>query len=94
MSDFAVTAGRIERILRERFHPLHLEVRDDSAKHAGHPGAASGGGHYHVLIIAEGFQGQSRLEQHRMVHAALSELLGREIHALGLKTLAPAEWQR
>jgi acid stress-induced BolA-like protein IbaG/YrbA len=29
-----------------------------------------------------------------MVHAALSELLDREIHALELAALAPSEWRR
>ena len=40
------------------------------------------------------FGGRSRLDQHRMVNAALQEMLGQEIHALGLKTLAPCEWKR
>lgn len=35
----------IERLLREAFQPIHLAVEDDSARHAGHAGAASGGRH-------------------------------------------------
>jgi BolA protein len=34
-------------------------VRDDSAAHAGHAGAASGGGHYDVLIVSERFAGHT-----------------------------------
>lgn len=86
------TAQRIEKILRARFEPLHFELRDDSAKHAGHPGATSGGGHYHVLIVAEAFEGQALLARHRMVNEALDGLFGQQIHALALKTIAPSQW--
>ena len=82
---------KIETILRERFQPAHLEIHDDSAAHAGHAGAASGGGHFEVLIVSAAFEGKPLLDRHRMVNEALREMIGREIHALGLKTLAPSE---
>jgi BolA protein len=83
------TVREIERILRERFDPVSLQVRDDSALHVGHPGATSGGGHYHVAIVSERFEGLSLLEQHRLVNDALAGLFGERIHALGLKTSPP-----
>ena len=83
------TTGKIERILRQQFAPRRLEIRDDSALHAGHPGATSGGGHYHVVLVSARFAGLSRVEQHRLVYEALAELIPGEIHALGLKTEAP-----
>jgi BolA protein len=83
---------RIETILRDRFRPLHLEVLDESARHAGHAGAVSGGGHFQVIIVSEMFEGQTLLERHRMVNTALAGLIGREIHALGLRVLPPSEW--
>lgn len=86
------TAGRIERILRERLDPIYFELRDESHKHAGHAGAASGGGHYRVKIVAAAFEGQPLLERHRSINEALRELFGRQIHALALRTLAPSEW--
>jgi BolA protein len=82
---------RIESILRGRFQPSRLEIRDDSSRHAGHAGAAAGGGHFEVLIVSAAFEGKSLLDRHRMVNEALQEMIGREIHALGLKTLAPSE---
>jgi BolA protein len=87
------TPERIESILRNRFRPTHFELTDDSALHAGHPGAASGGGHYTVLIVADAFEGRTLLEQHRMVHDALRDLIGGEIHALALKTIPPSQWR-
>lgn len=81
--------AEIERILRESLDPDYLEVEDDSDRHAGHAGATSGGGHFRVAIVSERFRGASRLEQHRMVHAALADLFGDRIHALGLRTSEP-----
>jgi len=86
--------GRIETILRRRFSPERLEIHDDSARHAGHAGARSGGGHFEVLIVAAEFEGLSLLDRHRLVNDALRDLIGGEIHALGLRTLAPGEPQR
>jgi BolA protein len=85
------TAERLERILRETFRPAHLEVRDDSARHAGHAGAA-GGGHYAVTIVSAAFDGRTLLEQHRMVNEALGGLIGREVHALALRTIPASQW--
>ena len=50
---------RVERLraaLEQALHPTLLEIRDDSAKHAGHAGAREGG-HFHVTIVAAAFQG-------------------------------------
>jgi BolA protein len=82
----------IERRLRQRFEPAHLEIVDDSARHAGHRGAASGGGHYRVTIVAHAFEGASRIDRHRMIHEVLGAMIGREIHAIALVTRAPSEW--
>jgi BolA protein len=88
------TREAIERILRRELHPVHLEIHDDSALHAGHAGAAGGGGHYRVVIVSPRFEGLSLLEQHRLVNAALRDLIGGPIHALALKTVPPSHWPR
>lgn len=71
--------------------PESIEVLDDSASHAGHAGARSGGGHYEVTIVSASFTGKSRIERHRMVYALLDPLMQRQIHALALRTYAPGE---
>ena len=86
------TIERIESILKQDFEPLHLVLTDDSARHAGHAGARDGGGHFHVLIVSSRFEGQALVARHRLVNQALGEMIGAEIHALGLRTLAPSEW--
>ncbi|MEN8718997.1 MAG: BolA family protein [Oceanococcaceae bacterium] len=49
------------------------------------------GAHFEARIVAAAFEGQSTVARHRMVYAALGPRMGREIHALALKTLTPAE---
>ena len=84
----------IERTLREAFAPRHLTVDDESALHAGHAGARGGGGHFRVVIVADGFRGQGPVARQRAVYAALGSAVGTEIHALALTTLTPDEWER
>ena len=74
--------------------PTEFALRDDSAAHAGHPGASGGGGHYRLLLRSARFTGLSRIERHRLVYDSLGSLMGREIHALSLELLAPDEGPR
>jgi BolA protein len=87
------TAARVERIravVQDAFHPVRLEIRDDSAAHAGHVGGG-GKGHFGLLIVSEQFSGKTLLQRHRLVHEALASLLESDIHALVLRTRAPDE---
>ena len=83
---------RIEEKLRERLDAVHVEVDDESHLHAGHPGAASGGGHFRALIVSERFFGLPRVAAQRVVYAALDDEMGSDIHALSMTTLTPAQW--
>jgi len=61
---------------------------------AGLPGAevtVSGddGVHFEAVVRSADFAGKSTLARHRMVYATLGELMGNEIHALGLRTELP-----
>ena len=88
--------GTVER-MRARLTalaPLALSIEDDSARHAGHPGAAAGGGHYNLRMISPRFEGKSRVERHRLVYDALADLMQREVHALAMVLLAPGETER
>lgn len=85
-------AVRMDATLREALAPLRLEILDESHLHAGHAGAAPGGQtHYAVEAVSDAFVGLSRIDRHRLVHAALSEEFERGLHALRLKLLAPGE---
>jgi BolA protein len=79
----------LRRQLTERFSPLELAVEDESHHHAGHAGAAGGAGHFRVRIVAEAFRGIPPVARHRLVYAALADLLRSEIHALAIEALPP-----
>ena len=82
----------LERKLTDAFAPVHLQVDDDSARHAGHAGARQGGeSHFNVVIESARFEGVSRVQRQRMVYAALAEELAGPVHALSVKALAPGE---
>ncbi len=85
-------AETLEQKLRDAFAPVRLRVEDESARHSGHAGARpEGETHFNVEIVADAFEGKSRIERSRMVHAALSGELENRVHALSLKILTPAE---
>jgi len=88
--DVATRVERIKALLHERLHPVQLQIRDDSAAHAGHVGGG-GKGHFRVLIVSEEFSGKTLVQRHRLVHDALAPLLESDIHALVLSTKSPDE---
>ncbi len=88
---------RVERIrqsLDAALSPSVLEVGDDSHLHAGHPGAASGGGHYRVKIVSERFEGLRLVMRHRLVYDAVQGMMHTDIHALAITAVAPSEQSR
>jgi BolA protein len=90
----AATDTRIDRIrqrLEQALAPAALELSDDSALHAGHPGAASGGGHYSVKIVSSRFEGLRLVMRHRLVYDSVHDMMHTEIHALAITALAPSE---
>lgn len=90
----SVNAKRIalfEVDLRKAFSVEHLDIEDESQLHAGHAGAASGGGHFKLTIISPDFKGLSAVARHRSVYAALNNHIPQEIHALTIIAKTPEE---
>ncbi len=87
------TKEKIERIVNENFSPKHLEIEDETWRHAGHAGAVSGKGHFNMVVVSEKFDGVNLLDRNRMVFGALEKEMEEEIHALSVKALAPGEWK-
>lgn len=50
------------------------------------------GAHFEALVVSPAFDGKRTLQRHQLVYATLGERMGREIHALSLKTLTPEEF--
>lgn len=75
----------IETRLTEAFAPQSLEVIDESEQHRNHGGWREGGEtHFKVVMRADAFNGLSRVERSRRVHAVLREELATSVHALAL----------
>jgi acid stress-induced BolA-like protein IbaG/YrbA len=68
---------RIEQMIRAGLPDAEVSVK------------GADGVHFEAHIISAAFAGKSTLQRHRMVYATLGELMGREIHALGLRTELP-----
>ena len=72
--------------------PAVLEIHDDSEEHAGHAGAAAGGGHFSVTIVSEHFRGLTRLARHRAILDRVGDLIPNPVHALAINAYAPDEF--
>ena len=83
--------ARIRALLGEALQLQWLEVADDSHKHAGHAGARGGQGHFSVDIVSTAFTGKLPLARHRMVYAALGNMMQDDIHALAIRARTPDE---
>lgn len=73
--------------------PSHLDITDESHKHAGHEGARDGRGHFSLEIVSEAFTGLAPLARHRRVYQAMGEMMNTDIHALSIRARTPAEVQ-
>jgi len=93
--------GPIATIIREKLvsalSPTHLELEDDSWRHAGHhheggmdarPGGES---HFNLTVVSDRFDGQGRVARQRLVNTVLAEELAGPVHALSIRALTPGE---
>jgi len=82
---------QIRASLSAALKPVELEITDESHKHAGHAGAKSGKGHFHVRIISEQFRDLSLVGRHRLIYTAIGDLMETDIHALSIEAAPPSE---
>ena len=82
---------QIHQRLMENLGAESVEIEDQSHLHAGHAGAASGGGHYDVIVISSAFNNLNTLSRHRLIYRAVDDLMKKEIHALSIQAFSPDE---
>lgn len=87
----------VESAIREKlvkaFAPTELRVVNESHLHEGHASSpGSGESHFAVLVVAEAFEGKTRLQRHRMVNEALAEELAGKVHALAIRAMTLPEF--
>lgn len=89
-----MSASRLEQIrvlLEAALEPESLAVEDESHLHAGHQGAKDGRGHFRVSVVSAKFDGMRMLARHRVIYAALGDLMQTDIHALAIEAVASEE---
>ncbi|MGB6452427.1 MAG: BolA family protein [Steroidobacteraceae bacterium] len=84
------TTAWIRATLERQLAPAQILVEDDSALHAGHPGAREGG-HFRVRVVSDRFRGLSRVARHRLVYQAIEPLIGKGVHALAIEARTQEE---
>lgn len=86
------TKAAIERKMKTDLDAIHVEIEDESWQHAGHAGAAAGGGHFTLLVVSPKFEGLNPLDRRRLVFGVLQAEMQGEIHALAIRAIPPSEW--
>lgn len=90
-----MTPAERAQAIRERIgHKLQaadIGIEDESHLHAGHPGARDGRGHFRVRVVSDHFEGLSAIQRHRLVYAAVGDLMQTDIHALTVVALSTTE---
>ncbi len=85
---------KIETLLREKLQrelmPTEMEIVNESPKH-GLPVEAEK--HFRVVMVSDRFAGLSRIERHRLVHAAVAVELENHVHALSVQAFTPEEFK-
>ena len=76
----AMAADDIKRLICQALPDAQVHITD----------LAGDGDHYAAHVVSAQFAGKSRVQQHQMVYAALKGGMGEQLHALALKTEAPA----
>ncbi|KXS17405.1 bola-like protein [Gonapodya prolifera JEL478] len=91
-------ASSIKEKIASALKPTHIDIVDDSSKHRGH--AAMKGlnpeeTHFSVTVVSEEFAGKPMVKRHQLIYSLLDEELKvKGLHALGLTTKTPDEWEK
>lgn len=83
----------IEQKLNDHFSPVSLEIINESHLHAGHQESFDGSGetHLRIKIVADAFEGVSRVNRHRQINAFLTDEISQGLHAIAIEVKAPSE---
>lgn len=75
----AVTAEQIEKLITKNIPDAEVRIED----------LRGDGDHYAAYVTSASFEGKSRIQQHKMVYAALEGAMDSDLHALMLHTSKP-----
>ena len=83
----------IEEKIRHELAPEALEIINESHLHAGHQETFDGTGetHLRIRIVADAFEGLSRVDRHRRLNALVASEMDKGLHAIAIEAKAPSE---
>lgn len=82
---------RLQTLLQHQFHPLFMELVDESFKHQVPKDAES---HFKLTLVSQKFTGKNRIERHRLLNESVNSERQTGLHALSLALYSPEEWDR
>jgi stress-induced morphogen len=74
-----MTTDQIENLIRTGLPDAQVEVRDPLNDRT----------HFEAVVLSPSFAGKTKVQQHKMVYAALGASFDGPLHALALKTGVP-----
>lgn len=80
----------IAQRLNEALAPDFIEVDNESHLHSSGKG---GNSHFKITLVSEAFNGLNLVARHRQVQQAVAPVTSGIVHALGIHTYTPSEWQ-
>ncbi len=83
-------ADSITQKVQQALNPTHLQLENESHMHSG-PRTDS---HFKLVVVAQQFQGISKVKRHQQLYGLLKAELEGQVHALALHLYTPAEWQQ
>ena len=84
-------SNTIENKITAHLQPTHLEIINESHMHSVPKDSET---HFKLIIVSDGFDGQSLVQRHRTVYQLLSEELAQGVHALSLHCYTPDQWKQ
>jgi stress-induced morphogen len=82
---------RIQTKLSSSLMPTHLDVENESRMHNVPAGSET---HFKVLVVSAEFEGKGLVDRHRRINEILAEELRGGVHALSIRALTPAQFEK
>ena len=78
--------------LTQAIHDHILKVLPDAMVQVRDP--HQDGQHFEAIVVSASFEGLPLIKQHQLVMKALKDAFQTSVHALALKTMTPAQWEK
>lgn len=83
--------NRIENHIQEHFKPQFLDVINESSQHRVPDSAET---HFKLVVVAQPFEGQSRIQRQRLILQLLKQEFSQGLHACSMSLYSPSEWEK